>query len=232
MHRFYCSDIIGENIFNLQNPEIYHQIVKVFRSKIGDEYIFFNGKEYIDYVYTIESVEKKYIQFLLKKTVSKKSSEESINLIQALPNKAQKLEYIIQKWVEIGIDSFIFFQADRSQKLLLSENKLERYLKIAIEALEQSNGNIIPHIEFKKDVPETLTWNVLFFHTDENNAKPLKEALIIGTGTKILVWPEGGWSNEEVEKFKEKKYTQIYLWSNILRSETVSSVVAFYLKNT
>lgn len=232
MHRFYYSSLPWEKAFSLTDTEIYHQIVKVFRAEIGDMFCFFNGVDPIDYVYEIEAIEKKCIQFVLKEKLQKEQSKKQIILIEALPNKAQKLEYIIQKWVEIGIDTFVFFPSERSQKLPLSENKKERYEKIAIEALEQSGGNILPSISFEKSFPENLEGNILFFHTGKDNTKLLKEATIMGTGTHILVvWPEGGWSEREVEKFKEKKYTQVYLWSNILRCETVSSVVAFYLKN-
>lgn len=232
MHRFYYPDVHWETIFILENTEIFHQITKVFRSKEGDEYIFFNGKEYVDYLYEIKEIEKKSIVFTLKEKISKLSHEESVHLFQALPNKTQKIEYIIQKWVEVGIDSFVFFCADRSQKLNLSENKLERYVKIAVEALEQSNGNIVPHIEIIKNLPKKMNWEVLFFHTKEEKIEAnFLSQLPVSNYISILVGPEGGWSENEVEKFKEEKYKQMYLWERILRTETVSSVVAFYLKN-
>lgn len=198
---------------------------------MGDIFCFFDGVTPIDYVYKIEKIEKKSIHFVLKEKMQKEQEKKQIILLQALPNKAQKLEYIIQKGVEIGISEFVFFPSERSQKVPLSENKKERYEKIAIEALEQSGGNILPSISFENTLPENIEGNILFFHTDWNNAKSLKELTSITTITKILVWPEGGWSEKEVSDFKEKWFSQIYLWSNILRCETVSSVVAFYIKN-
>lgn len=231
MHRFYNPNVKGEKNFTLEEVEIIHQITKVFRSNVWDEYIFFNGKEYTDYIYKLEEIEKKKLVFSLVKEIKKSNIENDIHLYQAIPNKTQKIEYIIQKGVEIGINSFIFFEAERSQKLHLSENKIERYVKIAIEALEQSNGNILPHIEFMKELPEIMGENILFLHTDIKKAKSLKEAKNIGTGTQIMVGPEGGWSEREVEEFTKKKYTQVYLWERIMRTETVSSVVAFYIRN-
>lgn len=60
-----------------------------------------------------------------------------MHLYQALPNKLEKLEYIIQKSCEVGYQSITFFQAERSQILVLSESKKQRLQKIAIEAIEQ-----------------------------------------------------------------------------------------------
>lgn len=70
-----------------------------------------------------------------------------MSLFQALPNKLEKLEYIVQKGTEVGITNFYFFRSERSQKLLLSEAKKERLEKICIEAIEQSGRNIIPFIQ-------------------------------------------------------------------------------------
>ena len=76
---------------------------------------------------------------------------KSITLCQALPNKYEKIEYILQKGVEIGIKKFVFFRSDRSQKLILSDGKKERFLLIAKEALEQCGGVIFPEILFVED---------------------------------------------------------------------------------
>jgi RsmE family RNA methyltransferase len=55
--------------------------------------------------------------------------------------------------VEVGISRFIFFRSDRSQKLLLSTAKIERFISIAREAVEQCGGMIVPEIVFQdKDI--------------------------------------------------------------------------------
>lgn len=81
--------------------------------------------------------------------------KKQISLYQALPNKYEKIEYIIQKGVEIGIHRFIFFRSDRSQKLILSTSKMERFISIAREALEQCGGLTMPEILFLEKMPDT-----------------------------------------------------------------------------
>lgn len=60
-----------------------------------------------------------------------------ITLYQAIPNRYEKLEYAIQKGVEVGISEFVFFPSDRSQKLAITPAKIERFTAIAREAVEQ-----------------------------------------------------------------------------------------------
>jgi len=86
----------------------------------------------------------------LRKNAQEKNSEicPQLTLYQALPNKFEKIELIVQKCCEIGYKKIFFFQSDRSQKIHISENKKLRIQKIAIEASEQCGGSRIPEIEF------------------------------------------------------------------------------------
>jgi RsmE family RNA methyltransferase len=83
--------------------------------------------------------------------------QKRVSLYQALPNKYEKIEYILQKGVEIGIARFVFFRSDRSQKLLLSPNKIERFITIAREALEQCGGVVMPEILWIDRFPDATT---------------------------------------------------------------------------
>jgi RsmE family RNA methyltransferase len=76
---------------------------------------------------------------------------------QALPNKYEKIEYIIQKGVEVGIARFVFFRSDRSQKLAISPTKIDRYITIAREALEQCGGTRLSEIIFIDRYPADIS---------------------------------------------------------------------------
>lgn len=246
MQRFLIEDYsLGKSNFILQDKEIISQLTRVLRSKIGDDVVFFDGKNLVDYEYNIKEINKKDIVFELKETIEKDSENKyTLNLYQALPNKMSKVEYILQKGVESWISNFIFFRSERSQKLVLSENKLERLNKIASEAVEQSGRNIVPQIKvLNSSLIALLQWlqslsmmqyawqeneQNLFFHTKDENSHELKE-FSLNSNTNLFVWPEWGWNDEEIGEFNKLKFKQVYLWNRILRSETVSSVVGFYL---
>ncbi len=231
MHRFFITNFSWDKDFILKDSELLHQIINVFRAKTGDTFIFFDGKTLFDFVYEIKTIEKKEIIFFLISKIEKETVRKEISLYQALPNKIQKIEYILQKWVEVGISHFFFFSSERSQKLMLSPNKEERLKSIMQEALEQCWGNIFPSLVFfdknNFDISEGMT---LFFHQEkEKNAKYLKDISLESEKINIIIGPEWGLSEKEVQIFREKGYIQSYLWANILRTETVSSVVSFYI---
>jgi len=100
-------------------------------------------------VYKIEEISKKEIVFS-QQEILKKSSELEFELVlfQALPNKLEKLEYIVQKCSEVGYAKIVFFQGERSQKLILSENKKQRLYKIMQEAIEQCGRNTLCDLVF------------------------------------------------------------------------------------
>lgn len=134
-------------------------------------------------------------------------NQKGITLFQALPNKIEKIEYILQKGVEVGIRRFVFFRSDFSQKLILSPNKKERFSHIAREALEQCGGVIVPEIEFFEEPPyETTSKTSLQIVLDTTGiALKLTE---IPQNQEIGLWvgPEGGWSENERNKMKENGF--------------------------
>lgn len=67
-------------------------------------------------------------------------------MLIALPNRQDKLELIVQKLTEIGVDEIVFWPAQRSQMKFVGEKKLLRLLSIALEASEQSFRTHLPQI--------------------------------------------------------------------------------------
>ncbi len=235
MHRFYNPDFsIWEKNINIKDKNFLNQLIKVLRVKNWDKIILFNSIDNFDYLYEISSLEKKNILLSKIEKIEKKQEKNfEINLYQALPNKLSKIELILQKWVEVAIDNFYFFPACRSQKLIISENKKERLKKIIIEAVEQSWQNKIPKLIFlEKNFSLDFPWKNLnlFFHTKNNNSKLLKDINIKNyENINIFIWPEWGFSEKEIKNFLEKNFIQIYLWKNILRTETTWIVVWFFI---
>ncbi|MDD3303270.1 MAG: RsmE family RNA methyltransferase [Candidatus Gracilibacteria bacterium] len=232
MQRFYYPTLNNLEIISVKDKnEIFHQLTKVLRSKIGDDVIFFDGNNYIDHIYTIDSIEKNNIILKLKEKITKNSENNiNLNLYQSLPNKQEKIEFIIQKGVEIGYNNFYFFKSDRSQNIKITENKIERFKKIIIEASEQSGRNIVPQLFFIEKLSlENIKGENLYFHTDKTKAKKLKELDIKSGKINIFVGPEGGFSEKETKIFEKNNLTKINLGDYILRTETTGIVVGFYL---
>lgn len=88
--------------------------------------------------------------------IVQKNENINITLYQAMPNRFEKLEWIVQKNTEIGIKKMVFFRSERSQKLIVNESKIKRLNTIAIEAIEQSYQMIPPELDFSNANFDTM----------------------------------------------------------------------------
>ena len=151
MQRFLFPHVPGPTV-TTDDPDLVHQLTRVLRSKAGDRIVLFSelgGGEY-----EIVGIEKKRLTFSRVREIEPSGDPRTrITLFQALPNKYEKLEYAIQKGVEVGISDFVFFPSERSQKLAITENKIERFEAIAKEAVEQCGGFRMPGLKFEKAWP-------------------------------------------------------------------------------
>lgn len=232
MQRFYWERRFGEQM-KIEEAVMYNQITRVLRARVWHEYIFFNSTDNIDYVYKIDSIDKNTVVLSQVDKIVKLEDNIEINLYQTLPNKHEKIDTIIQKWVEIGISNFYFYKWERSQKLEVEPKKIARFQKIMIESIEQSGRNIIPEIDFSDKLDFSINENELnlFFHTNSESSKKLNDIDFSWFKVvNIFVWPEGWFSDNEVLNFEKNGFKRINLGDNIMRTETVWTVVWFYIR--
>lgn len=234
MQRFYIADL-NTTFFTLVLTDIdmIHQLTKVLRVKVWEKVIFFDWNDDYDYIFEIKQINKKDI-VLEQVWRDQKQSEIDfeLNLYQSMPNKLEKVEYIIQKWVEVWIRNFVFFRSERSQKLVVSDSKIERLNKIMIEAIEQSGRNYIPELVIldKFDFSVLKNDENIIFHTFSHESVSLKELkLDFSKNINLFVWPEWGYSDAEMKEFKKIFWKKVYLWERILRTETTGIVTSFFI---
>lgn len=101
MQRFFFSHLpLGKDITISENSFV-HQISRVLRATIGESITLFNGDGQ-EYIYTIGTITKKEIGLSFQETHKGiQDSMKIIRLYQALPNKYEKIEYILQKGIEV-----------------------------------------------------------------------------------------------------------------------------------
>jgi 16S rRNA (uracil1498-N3)-methyltransferase len=147
MQRFYVEFPLSIDLI-LTDPILHNQITRVLRMKVGESIILFDG-DGSETIYQIQSIDKKSISLRgIDRLFPETEPKKGVTLYQALPNKYEKIEYILQKGIEVGIRKFYFFRSDRSQKLVITPSKKERFLTIAREAVEQCGGLVLPDIVF------------------------------------------------------------------------------------
>lgn len=221
MQQYFSKNRNGE-ILELNKEDIHH-IKNVMRMNAGDklivvyESVAYNCKLESDYCHaTIESICKQGTENIYVKAY-----------IPVLPE--EKMSFIIEKGTEMGVSEFVPVSFEHSKFTINKEKeikKIERWLKIAKEASEQSRRLIIPKVNniIKVSDIEKVTGVNILCSLDKNNVKEIQNVLnerTICDKISIVFGPEGGISNSEEEILVKNGFIKTSLGKNVLRTETV-----------
>ena len=202
-------------------------IKTVLRAREGEEITLCDG-EGMDYQCRIASLERGVLLDILSKDVCETEPKTKITLYQGLP-KADKMELIIQKCVELGIDRIVAVSTERAiVKLDKKETKkLERWQKIAEAAAKQSGRGKIPEIgqqvlKFKEAVAEAKELDGAIIPYEREQETGIRQFVqnFKGESVGVFIGPEGGFADEEIALAQENGITPITLGKRILRTET------------
>lgn len=229
--RFYLQNPkIQNEIINISDSQIIHQVTKILRLKIGDIFIVFDPQ--YEYQILIENLtNNNLVGKIIEKTKSEREPAEKLILYQSLL-KSDKLEWILQKGVEIGIAEFTPIVSDNSVVREISGNKLARYEKIIQEATEQCGGLKVANLNqittFKQAIEQTkkVTGQKLLAWEGQFGQELSK---ILDKNQKeyhLFIGPEGGFSAEEIELAKQNSIQIVSLGKRILRAETAAIVAS------
>ena len=189
--------------------------------------------------YIVELNKEKVICKIIEKIEDTTESKVRVTIFQGLP-KADKMELIIQKTTELGVNKIVPVSMKRCIVKLEGKDsikKIERWRKIAEVASKQSGRDVIPNIENVeniKKVCENIKYFDLFLVAYENEkenslkneltnfkinlSKEKEECVEYKIG--ILIGPEGGIDIEEINLLKEAGAKTVSLGKRILRTET------------
>lgn len=211
-------------------------IKTVLRAREGEEMTLCDG-EGMDYQCRIVSLERGVLLDILSKEVCETEPKTKITLYQGLP-KADKMELIIQKCVELGVDRIVAVSTERAiVKLDKKENKkLERWQKIAEAAAKQSGRGKIPEIgqqvlKFKEAVAEAMGLDGAIIPYEKEQETGIRQFVqgFQGESIGVFIGPEGGFAEEEIALAQENGITPITLGKRILRTETAGMTTAAIL---
>ena len=234
MHKFFVTE---ENIKNgyisITGEDVQH-ITKVLRLRQKDEIkVCSSGKEYIC---DISEILKNEIICKINESFPNNSEANiEITLFQGIP-KAQKMDLIIQKCVEIGVVSIIPVITQRVIVKIEDRDistKIERWRRISAEAAKQSNRGIIPKIcdpiSFDSSIQHLRDMDLAIIPYENEKHYGLKNILKTKFNIKkigIFIGPEGGFDTTEIDKCLINNVHPVTLGPRILRTETAGFVAA------
>ncbi|MBR1742245.1 MAG: 16S rRNA (uracil(1498)-N(3))-methyltransferase [Lachnospiraceae bacterium] len=231
MYRFYISEeqICGNEI-KISGSDVNH-IRNVLRLEPGDWVVACNGMGK-DYVCRLLALNKEEILLNIEKTQETGTElPAKITLFQGLPKK-DKMEFIIQKTVELGVYEIVPVQMKRSVVKITDEKKLlkkqERWQTIAEAAAKQCDRGIIPKVfapvsmEEAIDMARKLDYNMIPYELQEGigRSREIVKYACTKETVGIFIGPEGGFEPAEVEKAIACGVEPLTLGKRILRTET------------
>ena len=232
------------------NEDVNH-IASVLRCKIEDKLNICNIDDGKNYEAEIIQINKDSIYLEIVKYIESESeSNIYINILQGLP-KADKMELIIEKTTELGAKEITPVNMERCVVKINTKDeqkKIDRWQKIAEVASKQSGRDIIPKVNNiikLKDIEKILVdydLVLVAYEKEENNTlkqellnlkEKMKEKSNVNIG--ILIGPEGGISENEINYLEQLGIKIITLGKRILRTETVAlamtSIILYELEN-
>ena len=222
MALFYAPNI--DTTLELPEDEAAH-CLRVLRLGVGAELDVTDGKGNF-YKTVISSIAGKHCYLeIVEKITPAKGWRGHLHLAIAPTKNMDRIEWLIEKATEIGIDEITFLNCRFSERKVVKTDRIER---IVVSGMKQSLKPLKPivneMVDFKKFIAATRDGARFIAHCYDGDRKLLKEQLLQGVDTTILIGPEGDFSPEEVETAIAAGFMPVSLGNSRLRTETAGLV--------
>jgi 16S rRNA (uracil1498-N3)-methyltransferase len=221
---YYHKDLFSNgNILELQQQEMHH-LVHVMRCKKMQHVQLINGQGQLALA-CVANIGRHSVELQILDVKTQAPHKKSTILIQAL-TRPQKLELIIEKTVELGIDEIILFSGDRSEIKTLSPSQWHRLEAVIISAMKQSGRLHSPVYSMIEGLSKLPPLHVMYFFGDVNPLSPcLLSSLSYVDKDSVAAWicgPEKGFSENEYATLTKLAAKGCSLSPHILRAETAA----------
>lgn len=222
MIRFYAPDI--QETHTLPESDSGH-CCRVLRMGIGDEVEIVDGNGKSFHCRIINAHPKHTEVKILSESLEGKHWIGKLTLAVAPTKNIDRMEWLLEKAVEIGIDRIVFLKCERSER---KEIKTDRLTKILVSAMKQSMKSTLPKFEgmvdFKKFIIEDFGDSQKFigYCSPEYPKLPLVNEYIPGTDVVLVIGPEGDFSPQEIENAVANGFKCVTFGNTRLRTETAA----------
>ncbi|MEO6304793.1 MAG: 16S rRNA (uracil(1498)-N(3))-methyltransferase [Bacteroidia bacterium] len=216
---------IAGDIGNLTREESWH-CAKVLRKKSGEKIQLIDGiGNFYEAILELVS-EKKCIAKVISGPVLQPKRNYYLHLAIAPTKQIDRIEWMVEKAVEIGVDEISFINCHNSERTVV---KTERINKIVESAVKQSLQAYLPKINELKNFKDILNLDVvdqkLIAHCSDTEKTDIKQIDFKNRSTLILIGPEGDFSKDEIASAITNKFKPVSFGNNRLRTETAGLYV-------
>jgi 16S rRNA (uracil1498-N3)-methyltransferase len=229
--RLYCPADYQPGQSLALNKEQAHYMLTVLRLKNGRAIELFDGAGSVA-LGKVEITSRRSAEVLIEQveTINHESNVET-HLVQSI-SKGDRMDYSIQKAVELGVNSIQPVITEHCDIKLSAEKlakKIQQWQDIAINACEQSNRNVIPEVLpakiYQTWLDEQAQYHGLVLNPRAKQSLKTLDAGFSKQPIYLLIGPEGGLSDEEVKLATAKGLTDIRIGKRVLRTETAGPAV-------
>jgi 16S rRNA (uracil1498-N3)-methyltransferase len=217
--RLYVDNDLGEGVTLSLSTDHAHYLMSVMRKGAGDFIRVFNGRDG-EFIAQLSPQSKKSAELKnLSRIKIQKKSETKIHLYCA-PIKKDRFSWMIEKAVELGVTDFHPIITDRTENRKMNIDKITKYI---IEAAEQCERMDVPIFHPAISIRQCDFVNPTFAAIERNNETSLFQSQINSKDIGLVVGPEGGWTQDEIDfLLSHKNITPVHLGDLILRAETAA----------
>ena len=205
------------------NSDNSHHLNKVLRFPVGKNIKVFNGDGF-DYKALVQDAKKTTSLKIISKASNNSESTLDLTLAQGIA-KGEKMDFLIQKAVELGVTRIIPMKLERCVVRLRDEKvqkKIDHWQKIANHACEQSGRSVIVSVSDPVSLEGLLEEKghngFVLHHRAEIGLSQVQET----SNATILIGPEGGLTEKEVSDSEFAGYQSVHIGKRVLRTETAS----------
>jgi 16S rRNA (uracil1498-N3)-methyltransferase len=222
MHYFFAERIIGDQIF-FSSDETRH-LLKSLRAKEGDSVWVLDGQG--SRCLAKISLKEKQATATIEERKTYPKAAHLLHLAIAPTKMPSRLEWLVEKATELGIDMITPIVTTRSEKVRIN---LERLQKISLSALKQSGNLFLPKINkltsFDEIIKHEQPSTKIIAHCQTSALPHLNDILKPAAHTTILIGPEGDFTLTEINQAREKGFEEVSLGKLRLRTETAGIYV-------
>lgn len=221
--RIYTSQPLTSNTTVELESGPAHHVAKVLRMQAGRELVLFNGTGG-EYRAVIAAVGKRRVSVTIGEFSEPQTESPLVTELAIGVSRGERMDWVIQKATELGVTRIQPVFTERTEVKLNGERlekRMQRWQQTIVSACEQCQRNSLPELKDPQSLQQALTYStasakyVLHHRTDrrlQDTVRPESVCLLVG--------PEGGLSDEEIELTQKQGFQALALGPRVLRTET------------
>lgn len=227
MNLFYTPTLEAE-LVELPTEEAHHA-AHVLRMQVGDRIGLLDGQGTRAEAELVEVTKKRVVARITARVHSVAERTARIHIAVAPTKQNERIEWFVEKAVELGVDRITPLLTARSERTRLRTDRLQR---VAIAAMKQSQRAWLPQIEEATTLASLLQQELptqRYFGWCEGEHTSLMQVYAPTSDALVLIGPEGDFSAEEAEMLRAESFTAVSIGSARLRTETAALAVCTWM---